>query len=61
MRWIVHSACIGEGRNAYKVSVEKPERMRSLENPRRRLEDNVRMEGCGLDLCRSESGPVSDT
>jgi hypothetical protein len=31
-------------RNAYKILVGKPEGKRSLERPRRRWEDNIRME-----------------
>jgi hypothetical protein len=44
-------ARIGEGRNVYKVLVGKPEGKRSLERPRRRWEDgmkiNLRQIGCG--------------
>jgi hypothetical protein len=35
---------MGEMRNAYKISVGKPERKRPIENPRRRLEDNIKMD-----------------
>jgi hypothetical protein len=44
-------ACMGEGRNVYRVSVGKPEGKRPLERPRRRWEDGIRMDpmeiGCG--------------
>jgi hypothetical protein len=42
----------GEKINAYKILVEKPERKRQLGRPRRRWEDNIRMdlrEWYGLD------------
>jgi hypothetical protein len=32
----------GEKRNAYKVFIGKPERMRPLGRPRRSLEDNIK-------------------
>jgi hypothetical protein len=32
MRWVRHVACMGEGRNLYRVLVEKLERKRSLED-----------------------------
>jgi hypothetical protein len=34
----------GEGRGVYRVLVEKPERKRSLGRPRRRWEDNIKMD-----------------
>jgi hypothetical protein len=34
----------GEKRNVYRVSVGKPKRRRSLGRPRRRWEDNIRMD-----------------
>jgi hypothetical protein len=36
MRWAVQVACMGEGRNMYRVLVGKPEGNRPLERPRRR-------------------------
>jgi hypothetical protein len=30
MRWVGHVACMGEGRNMYRVSVGKPEGIRPL-------------------------------
>jgi hypothetical protein len=41
----------GEGRGVYRVLVGKPEGKRPLERPRRRWEDNIKMDlqvmGCG--------------
>ena len=51
MRWAVHVARMGEGRGVYRVLVGKPEGRRPLGRPRRRWEDNIRMDlrevGCG--------------
>ena len=42
---------MGEGRNVYRVLVGKPEGRRQLRRPRRRWEDNIKMDfqevGCG--------------
>jgi hypothetical protein len=42
---------MGKGRGVYRVLVEKPEVRRPMGRPRRRWEDNIRMdlreEGCG--------------
>jgi hypothetical protein len=35
---------MGEMRNAYKILVEKPEGKRSLGRPRRRWEDNIKID-----------------
>jgi hypothetical protein len=35
---------MGEKRNAYRILVGKPEGMRPLRRPRRRWEDNIRMD-----------------
>jgi hypothetical protein len=43
MRWTENVACMGEGRNIYKVLVERPEGERSLGRPRRRWEDNIKI------------------
>jgi hypothetical protein len=40
MRWAGHVACVGEGRNMYRVLVGKPEGKRPLERPRRRWDQN---------------------
>ena len=51
MRWAGHVARMGEERGAYRVLVGKPEGRRSLERPRSRWVDNIRMDlqevGCG--------------
>jgi len=53
MRWAGHVACMGERRGVYRVMVGKPEGKRPLGRPRRRWEDNIKMdlkevgEGCG--------------
>jgi hypothetical protein len=51
MRCAGHVAQIGEERGVYRVLVGTPEGKRPLERPRRRWEDNIRMDlqevGCG--------------
>jgi len=51
MRWAGHVARMGEGRGVYMVLVGKPEERRPLGRPRRRWEDNIRIDlpkvGCG--------------
>jgi len=51
MRFAGHVACIGERRVVYRVLVGKPEGRGPLERPRRRWEDNIKMDlkevGCG--------------
>ena len=44
MRWAGHVARMGEGRGVYRVLVGKPEGKRPLGRPRRRWEDNIRMD-----------------
>jgi hypothetical protein len=44
MRWVGHVARMGEKRNAYRILVGKPEGKRPLGRPRRRWEDNIRMD-----------------
>jgi hypothetical protein len=55
MRWAGHVARAGEGRGVYRVLVGKPKGKRPLGRPRRRWEDNVRMDlqevGCGCGDC----------
>jgi len=50
MRW-AGLARIGEGRGVYRILVGKPEGRRPLGRPRRRWDDNIRMDlrevGCG--------------
>ena len=51
MIWKVHVARVGERRGVYRLLVEKPEGKRILLRPRRRWEDNIKMDlqkvGCG--------------
>ena len=51
MRWAGHVAGMGENRCTYRVLVGKPEGKRPLGTPRRRWEDNIKMDlqevGCG--------------
>ena len=44
MRWAKHVARMVEGRGVYRVLVWKPEGRRPLRRPRRRWEDNIRMD-----------------
>jgi hypothetical protein len=44
MRWARHVARMGEGRGAYRVLVGRPEGKRPLGRPRRRWEDNIKMD-----------------
>jgi len=52
MRWAGHVARMGERRGVYRVLVGKPEGKRPLWRPRRRWEDNIKMDlqevGCGF-------------
>jgi len=51
MRWAGHVARMGERRGVYRGLVGKPERKRTIGRPRRRWEDNIKMDsqevGCG--------------
>ena len=60
MRWPGHVARMGEERGVYRVSVGKPKGRRLLGRPRRRWEDNIKMDhkevgfgGYGLDRAGS--------
>ncbi|KAJ4448579.1 hypothetical protein ANN_10598 [Periplaneta americana] len=44
LRWAGHVARIGESRNAYRVLDGRPEGKRPLGRPRRRWEDNIKMD-----------------
>ena len=44
MRWAGHVARMGERRGVYRVLVGKPEGRSLLGRPRRRWEDNIRMD-----------------
>jgi hypothetical protein len=51
MKWAGHAARVGDRRGVFRVLVVKPEGKRSLGRPRRRWEDNIKMDlqevGCG--------------
>ena len=53
IRWAGHVAHMGEGRGVQRVLVGKPEGKKPLGRPRRRWEDNIKMDlqevggGCG--------------
>ena len=51
MRWAGHVTRMGEGRGVHRVLVGKPEGKRPLVRPKRRWDDNIKMEfeevGCG--------------
>jgi hypothetical protein len=51
VRWAGHVARMGERRRVHRVLVGKPERKRLLGRPRRKWEDNIKMDlqevGCG--------------
>ena len=51
MRWAGHVARMGEERGVYRLLVGKPEGKRPLGRPRRKWEDNIKMDlqeaGCG--------------
>jgi hypothetical protein len=44
MRWVGHVASMGEVRGAYRILVGRLERRRPLGRPRRRWEDNIKMD-----------------
>ena len=44
MRWAGHVARMGEGRGVHRVLVGKPEGKRPMGRPRRRWEDNIKMD-----------------
>jgi hypothetical protein len=44
MRWVEHVACVGKRRGAYKILVGKPEGKRPLGRPKRRWEDDIKMD-----------------
>jgi hypothetical protein len=44
LRWAGHVARMGEGRGVYRVSVRRLEGKRPLGRPRRRWEDNIKMD-----------------
>jgi hypothetical protein len=44
IRWVGHVACMGEGRNVYRVLVGKPEGKSTLARPRHGWEDGIKMD-----------------
>jgi hypothetical protein len=44
MRWAGHIARMGERRGVYRLSVRKPEGKRPLGRPRRRWDDNIKID-----------------
>ncbi|KAJ4431620.1 hypothetical protein ANN_20219 [Periplaneta americana] len=60
LRWAGHVARMGESRNAYRVLVGRPEGKRPLGRPRRRWEDNIKMDlrEVGYDE-KSEDSPAT--
>ena len=44
LRWVRNVARIGEGRSAFKILIDKATGKRPLWRPRRRWEDNIRMD-----------------
>ena len=44
MRWAGHVACMGQGRGVHRVLVGEPEGKSQLGRPRRRWEDNIKMD-----------------
>lgn len=44
VRWVGHVICMGEKRNAYRVSMGKPEGKIPLGRPRHIWEDNIKMD-----------------
>jgi len=48
MKWVVYVARIGEKRGAYSVLVGEGEGKRPLGRPRRRWEDNIKMDFSGI-------------
>ena len=50
MRWAGHVARMEEGRSAFKIVTAKPTGKRLLGRPRRRWEDNIRMDLKEIDI-----------
>jgi hypothetical protein len=44
MRWAEHVACMGDGRDVYRVLVVRPEGKRPLKRRRRRWEGNIKVD-----------------
>jgi hypothetical protein len=54
MRWMGHVARLGEDRGVHRVLVGKPEGKRPLGRPRRRWEDNIKMDVQEVGGCRGD-------
>jgi hypothetical protein len=52
MRWAGHVGRMGGKRNEYRILVGKPEGKSPLGRPRRRLVDNIKMDGTDRDQWR---------
>jgi hypothetical protein len=44
MRWAGHAASMGKGRGIYRVLVGRPKGKRSMGRPKRRWEDNIKLD-----------------
>jgi hypothetical protein len=53
MRWVGHVARRGEGRGVYRVLVGRSEGKRPLGRPRRRWEDNIKMDLTEIGIVRA--------
>jgi hypothetical protein len=56
MRWAEHVARMRENKNAYRLLVGMPERMRPLGRPRGRWMDNIKMDRGGVDWIGVKNG-----
>ena len=54
MRWAGHVARMGEDKGVHRVLVGRPEGKRSLEKPRCRWEDNIKMDLQEVGVCRGD-------
>jgi hypothetical protein len=54
MRWAGHVARIGKDKGVHRVLVGKPEGKRPLGRPRRRWEDNIKMDVQEVGGCRGD-------
>ena len=50
LRWVRHLARMEEGRSAFKILTGKPTEKRPLGRPRRRWEDNIKMDLEEIDI-----------
>ena len=54
MRWAGHVACMGEDRGVHRVLVGKPEEKGPLGRPKRRWEDNIKIDLQEVGGCRGD-------